>query len=239
MAKRKRFDLDVEEQLAPSETEVDRLFASQLATAQRPIVRDLPIDRIHPNPFQARRSFDDIEELAQSIRSLGFITRLRVRPHPEQPDQFQLVFGERRWRAAMAAGFQTVPCEIAPHPDTALLEMGLAENIQRQDLNPIEEAQAFKRFIDERGYTQQRLADRIGKDIAYVNRRLKLLDTPVLATSFIRPQQHMVTEPHHPRTSIRAQPRSCLLLPYGSGCQTGRICSRRVTVLARARSPNA
>jgi ParB-like chromosome segregation protein Spo0J len=78
----------------------------------------------------------------------------------------------------MAAGLATVPCEIAPHPDAALIEMGLAENIQRQDLNPIEEAQAFKRFIDERGYTQQRLADRIGKDIAYVNRRLKLLDIP-------------------------------------------------------------
>jgi len=177
--KRKRFDLDVEEHVVDtSDNEIDRLFASQLATAQKPTVRDLPIDRLHPNPFQVRQSVDNIEELTQSIRALGFITRLRARPHPEKPDHFQLVFGERRWRAAMAAGLATVPCEIAPHPDAALIEMGLAENIQRQDLNPIEEAQAFKRFIDERGYTQQRLADRIGKDIAYVNRRLKLLDIP-------------------------------------------------------------
>jgi ParB family chromosome partitioning protein len=178
MAKRKRFALDVEEHPDASGGEIDRLFETQLATAQKPVVRDLATDRIHPNPFQARRSFDNIEELAQSMRMLGFITRLRVRPHPEQPGHFQLVFGERRWRAAIAAGLESIPCEIAPYPDEALLEMGLAENVQRQDLNPIEEAQAFKCFIEERGYTQQRLADRIGKDIAYVNRRLKLLDTP-------------------------------------------------------------
>ena len=178
MAKRKRFELDVEEPFEENGGEIDRLFESQLMSSQKPVIRDLPVDRLEPNPFQARQSFDDLEELAQSIRVLGFITRLRVRPHPEQPDHFQLVFGERRWRAAMAAGLQMVPCEIAPHPDEALLEMGLAENIQRQDLNPIEEAQAFRRFIEERGYTQQRLADRIGKDTAYVNRRLKLLETP-------------------------------------------------------------
>src|SRR5919199_164670 len=178
MAKRKRFALDVEEHPDARGGEIDRLFETQLATAQKPVVRDLATDRIHPNPFQARRSFDNIEELAQSMRMLGFITRLPVRPHPEQPGHFQLVFGERRWRAAIAAGLESIPCEIAPYPDEALLEIGLAENIQRQDLNPIEEAQAFKRFIDAYGYTQQRLADRIGKDINYVNRRLKLLETP-------------------------------------------------------------
>ncbi len=178
MAKRKPFSLAVDERRDESGREIERLFASQATAAERPTVRDLPVDRIQPNPYQARKTFADIDELARSIRTLGFVSRLRVRPHPDAPDQFQLVYGERRLRAAIAAGLTTVPCEIAPHPDAALLEIGLAENIQRQDLNPIEEGQAFKRFIEEHGYTQQRLADRIGKDINYVNRRLKLLETP-------------------------------------------------------------
>ena len=109
---------------------------------------ELAITHIRPNPFQARRNFDGIEELAEVIRVQGFTTRLRVRPDPSQPDVFQLVFGERRLRAAQLAGLTTVPCEVAQHTDKEMIEIGLAENIQRRDLDPLEEARAFQAFIE-------------------------------------------------------------------------------------------
>ncbi len=149
-----------------------------LMAPQRPQTTDLPIARIRPNPFQARRSFDDIAELAAAMRAQGFTTRLRVRPDPLEPDSFQLVFGERRMRAAKEAGLTMVPCEVAHHTDDEMIEIGLAENIQRRDLDPMEEARAFRIFIDQRGYTERRLAERIGKDRGYIQNRLALLRAP-------------------------------------------------------------
>jgi ParB family chromosome partitioning protein len=101
-----------------------------------------------------------------------------VRPHPSQPNTFELVYGERRLRAAGLAGLSSVPCEIADHSDDDLVEIGLAENIQRRDLDPLEEAQAFTTFIEQRGYSVRRLAERIGKDKSYVEDRLALLRMP-------------------------------------------------------------
>ena len=141
-------------------------------------VQDLPIDLIQPNPYQARQHFDNIEELALAIREQGFVSRLRVRPLPGDEQAFQLVFGERRLRAARMAGLTTIPCEIAQHSDEELIEIGLAENIQRRDLTPLEEAQAFRIFIDHRGYSIRKLAERIGKDKSYIEDRLKLLTIP-------------------------------------------------------------
>jgi ParB family chromosome partitioning protein len=149
-----------------------------LLAPRRTTVQDLSITRIRPNPFQARRNFGDLQELAQAMRIQGFTTRLRVRPDPTEPGFFQLVFGERRLRAAAAAGFTEVPCEIAEHTDDELIEIGLAENIQRRDLEPLEEAQAFRLLIEQRGYTVRRLAERIGKDKSYVDDRLALLRAP-------------------------------------------------------------
>ena len=187
MAKRKQFDLSVALPAEENDREVARLFDAELRTAQKPVLRDLPIDRILPNPFQARRDFDDLEELVRSIHAHGFVSRLRVRAHPQQADHFQLVFGERRLRAARAAGMQTVPCEIAEHSDAQLIEIGLAENIQRQDLDPLEEAYAFRTLIAQHNYTQQRLADRIGKDVSYVAERLHILeDTPEDVQAMVR-----------------------------------------------------
>ncbi|MDW8213237.1 MAG: ParB/RepB/Spo0J family partition protein [Roseiflexaceae bacterium] len=149
-----------------------------LLAPRRTAVQDIPVDRIRPNPFQARRDFSDIGDLAQVIRAHGFTTRLRVRPDPAQPGFFQLVFGERRLRAAIQAGMDAVPCEIADHTDEELIEIGLAENIQRRDLKPLEEAQAFAMLIKERGYSVRRLAERLGKDKSYVEDRLALLRAP-------------------------------------------------------------
>src|ERR671917_2574115 len=131
-----------------------------LIAPQRPQTTDLPIARIRPNPFQARRTFDDLAELAATIRAQGFTTRVRVRPDPSEPNAFQLVFGERRLRAAELAGLAMVPCDVAEHTDDEMIEIGLAENIQRRDLDPLEEARAFRTLIDQRGYTERRLAER-------------------------------------------------------------------------------
>lgn len=139
---------------------------------------DLPIERIRPNPFQARKTFTDLDQLAQAIRAQGFTTRLRVRPDPTASGYFQLVFGERRLRAAQLAELQAVPCDIAEHSDDDLVEIGLAENIQRQDLDPLEEARALQAFIDQRGYSIRRLAERVGKDRGYIENRLALLRLP-------------------------------------------------------------
>jgi ParB family chromosome partitioning protein len=175
MTRRKGFF--AQEPQAADETARQREVAALLAP-RRVVVQDLPIERIRPNPFQARRQFSNLEELAATIRTQGFTTRLRVRPDPATPGFFQLAFGERRLRAARLAGLTNVPCEIAEHTDEELLEIGLAENIQRRDLDPLEEAQAFRLFIAERGYSIRRLAERIGKDKSYVDDRLALLRQP-------------------------------------------------------------
>jgi ParB family chromosome partitioning protein len=154
-------------------------LAELLSVSQLPVrSADLPIDRIRPNPFQARKTFTDLDQLAQAITAQGFTTRLRVRPDPTASGFFQLVFGERRWRAAQLAGLAAIPCDIANHSDDDLVEIGLAENIQRQDLDPLEEARALQTFIDQRGYSIRRLAERIGKDRGYIENRLALLRLP-------------------------------------------------------------
>jgi ParB family chromosome partitioning protein len=152
--------------------------AERLLSPRRMATQDIPIDRIRPNPFQARRTFDGLNELVATINAQGFMSRLRVRPDPTQAGFFQLVYGERRLRAAKEAGLATVPCEVADHSDREMIEVGLAENIQRRDLNPLEEGEAFARFTTELGYSVRGLAERIGKDKGYIQNRIALLQLP-------------------------------------------------------------
>jgi ParB family chromosome partitioning protein len=161
-----------EDELARQQ-EVEALLAPR-----RTVVQDLAIARIRPNPYQARKEFTGLDELAEAIRQQGFVSRLRVRQDPGAPGYFQLVYGERRLRAAALAGLEAVPVEIADHSDAELIEIGLAENIQRRDLGPLEEADVFQRLIRDQGYSIRRLAERIGKDKSYVEDRLKLLEAP-------------------------------------------------------------
>lgn len=149
-----------------------------LIVPRRTVVQELPVERVRPNPFQARKQFENLQELANAIKAQGFTSRLRVRPDPYEEGYFQLVYGERRLRAAILAGRTEVPCEIADHSDAEMIEVGLAENIQRSDLTPLEEAQAFQAFTKERGYTIRSLAEKIGKDKSYVDDRLSLLRIP-------------------------------------------------------------
>jgi ParB family transcriptional regulator, chromosome partitioning protein len=182
MARRKSFAVD-----APVSLDNDPAFERLIAHSreQAVIARELPLHLIDTNPFQARREFRDLDELVQAIRAQGFISRLRVRPHPQEEDRFQLVYGERRLRAAQQAGMATVPVEIVRHTDADLVEIGLMENLVRRDLSPLEEAHAFRQLIDERGYTQDQLAERIGKTRGYITARLEALSSPADVQAFV------------------------------------------------------
>jgi ParB family chromosome partitioning protein len=135
------------------------------------------IHEIHPSPWQPRRLLPDdgIEELAQSIREKGILQPLVVRKHGEG---YELIVGERRWRAAQRAGLQKVPILLKEATDQEVIELALVENLQREDLNPLEEAEAYQRLITEFAYTQEILAHRIGKDRSSVANTLRLLKLP-------------------------------------------------------------
>ncbi len=174
--KRRFFDRDASPVVA-SDDDFDAVFGPMTQKAVSS-PQDIPIERIRTNPFQARVKFKDIEELAESMRTHGFTSRLRVRRDPAQPQLFQLVYGERRLRAAQVAGIKMVPCDVADYSDQQMREIGLTENLQRSDLEPLEEARAFRVAIDEGGYSIRTLAEQIGKSKGYLQGRLDLLRAP-------------------------------------------------------------
>src|SRR6267143_250016 len=137
----------------------------------------IAIDLIDPSPLQPRGIFDEskLDELAQSISANGVVQPLIVRP---KQDRFELIAGERRWREAQRAGLTRVPAIVRNVSDDKVLELALIENIQREDLNPIEEARAYKKLIDTVGLTQEVVAERVGRDRSYVTNFLRLLRLP-------------------------------------------------------------
>jgi len=140
-------------------------------------VLDVQIDLIQPGHQQPRTTFDQakLDELAQSIRASGIIQPLLLR---RRGGMFELVAGERRWRAAQIAGLRNVPAIVRDIPDEKLLELALIENIQRADLNPVEEANAYKKLIESLGLTQDEVAQRVGRDRSFVTNYLRILKLP-------------------------------------------------------------
>jgi ParB family chromosome partitioning protein len=138
---------------------------------------DVDTDLLRPNPFQPRTAIDEtkIEELARSIRANGVIQPIIVR---RASDGYEIVAGERRWRASQRAGLLKVPVVVRDIPDDRLLAAALIENIQREDLNPVEEAHAYRRLADEYHLTQEQIADAVGKDRSSVANYLRLLRLP-------------------------------------------------------------
>ena len=138
---------------------------------------EVDLDSVVPGPMQPRTHFDEasLQSLADSIRSHGIVQPLLVR---RRGDGFELIAGERRWRAARLAGITRVPVIVKEVPDESLLEIALIENIQRENLNPIEEAQAYKKLIETVGLTQEALASRVGRDRSYITNYLRLLRLP-------------------------------------------------------------
>lgn len=141
-------------------------------------LREVDIDLIEPNNVQPRTRFDEtqLEELAQSIKTNGVVQPILVRK--TNGGRYQIVAGERRWRAAQRAGLQRIPSVIRDVPDDKMLELALIENIQRQELNAIEEAYAYKRLIETFNLTQETVAQRVGRDRTFVTNYLRLLRLP-------------------------------------------------------------
>ncbi|MBA3514640.1 MAG: ParB/RepB/Spo0J family partition protein [Pyrinomonadaceae bacterium] len=151
------------------------LSAEETGSAEQP--NEIAIDSIEPGSMQPRTRFDQarLEELAKSIRSNGVVQPLLVR---RKGSNYELIAGERRWRAAQLAGLSHVPVVVRSVPDEKILELALIENIQREDLNPIEEAQAYRKLIDSIGLTQETLGERVGRDRTYITNYLRLLRLP-------------------------------------------------------------
>ena len=135
------------------------------------------VDRITPSPFQPRRTFDEakIEELAASIRNQGIIQPLVVR---RKGDGYELIAGERRWRAAMRAGLAQVPIVVRDASDHEALQLALVENLQREDLNPIEEANGYRRLLEEFQWSQEEMAEKVGKSRPAIANSMRLLSLP-------------------------------------------------------------
>ena len=138
---------------------------------------EVDLEDVKPNPFQPRMKFDDqtIDELAQSIKETGIVQPVIVAP---EEDHYKIIVGERRWRAAQRAGLRKIPVLIRNIPKEKQLEVSLIENIHREELNALEIAQAYQRLIDDHGYAQHELADKVGKDRSSVANYLRLLKLP-------------------------------------------------------------
>lgn len=150
--------------------------------------RMIPIERVKPNPNQPRRDFSekDLQDLAGSIREQGIIQPLILRPHPDEADTYEIVAGERRWRAAQLARLHEVPAVLRDLDDTQVLEIAIIENIQREDLNAIEEALAYRQLMDRFGHTQERLAEGLGKSRSHIANLLRLLTLPEMVLDLVR-----------------------------------------------------
>jgi ParB family chromosome partitioning protein len=142
--------------------------------------RAVPIEQLRPGRFQPRRIFDDeaLRALADSIRDKGVLQPLLVRRHPEDANSYEIIAGERRWRAAQMARLHEVPVVVKELDDRSALEIALVENIQRQDLTPLEEADGFRRLMEEFSHTQEALAQAVGKSRSHVANMMRLLGLP-------------------------------------------------------------
>jgi ParB family chromosome partitioning protein len=154
--------------------------ADDLTAAADAGIKSLPIDQLEAGPFQPRRRMepDAMRELTDSIRTRGVLQPLLARPHPASPGRYQIIAGERRWRAAQQAGLHDVPVLVRDMGDSDAMAAALVENLQRQDLNPIEEAEGFKRLIEEFGLTQEQLGEAVGKSRSHVANIMRLLQLP-------------------------------------------------------------
>ena len=149
--------------------------------------RNAPIEFLHPSSMQPRTTFDDekLQQLAQSIMEQGVLQPILVRAHRTKAGEFEIVAGERRWRAAQKAQLHEVPIILKDLSDRDTLEIALIENVQRQDLNPIEEARAYRRLMQEFAYTQETLSDHIGKSRPHIANLLRLLELPEVVREMI------------------------------------------------------
>lgn len=167
--------LSEERELSPA---IVSLLSNDRHGRARGGVRNIDVERIVANPQQPRMAIDQVtlDELAASIRVHGVLQPILVRPLED--GEFQLIAGERRWRASKAAGLATIPALVEEIDDDTALEISIIENLQREDLSPLDEASMFDRMVREHGYSVRRLAQKLGKDKGYLENRLRLADAP-------------------------------------------------------------
>jgi len=191
---------------------LDALFGEDSAAAETPVAptpvrpapqaptqgsvapaadRRVPVDALRPNRYQPRRNFSEeaLRDLTASIRQHGILQPIVVRPDPDRPGRFEIIAGERRWRAAQAAQLHQVPVVITALNNRGALEVALIENIQRQDLNALEEAEAFHRLMTEFSHTQEKLAEAVGKSRSHIANTLRLLALPETVKVYMRSGQ--------------------------------------------------
>jgi len=149
--------------------------------------RMVPIDQIRGGKLNPRKTFkeDELTELADSIREKGLVQPILVRPEPGSSNSYEIVAGERRWRASQRAGLHMVPVIVRDLADQEVLELAIIENVQRADLNPIEEAAGYQELIERYAYTQERLAEVIGKSRSHLANTLRLLKLPITVQSMV------------------------------------------------------
>lgn len=171
--------------------DVDLGIDNPVTTRKTSPERQVPIEFISRNPQNPRRHFTETEldDLAQSIREHGVVQPVVVRPSPDHPNRFELIAGERRWRAAQRANLNEIPVIIRDVDDRTALELAIIENVQRTDLNPLEEGMGYQQLIDEHDYTQADLAQVIGKSRSHVANTLRLLKLPAKVQQFINDGQ--------------------------------------------------
>ena len=169
----------------------DNATSEEAATEPRRADLTVPIENVRPNPDQPRRSFtqEALQELSDSIAEKGIIQPLIVRPDPRREGAYQIVAGERRWRAAQMAQLHEVPVLVRDFDDTEVLEVAIIENIQRADLNPVEEAMGYRQLMDRFNHTQDRLAAAMGKSRSHIANLLRLLSLPEEVQGYLRDGQ--------------------------------------------------
>jgi ParB family chromosome partitioning protein len=200
-------------------------------TPQSPGVRAVPVEMLEPSPFQPRGPMDPeaLEELTDSIRARGILQPLLARAHPTAAGRYQIIAGERRWRAAQAAGLHEVPVLVRELSDPDAMAAGLVENLQRQDLNPIEEAEGYRRLLDEFGVSQDRLGQAVGKSRSHVANTLRLLTLPEKVRSELR--KGTITAGHARALLMHPEPEAALAIVLARGLNV-----RQAEALAKAPS---
>ncbi len=165
----------------------DPVVASQ-STEPRKADQMMPIEKLHPNPEQPRRRFtpEQLDDLSASIKEKGVIQPLIVRPDPSGDGSFEIVAGERRWRASQMAQLHEVPVIVRNYSDTETLEVAIIENIQRADLNAIEEAAGYRDLMSRFGHTQEKVSEALGKSRSHIANLLRLLSLPDDVQEFVR-----------------------------------------------------
>jgi ParB family chromosome partitioning protein len=170
------------------------LSVSEEREGNRPALQDVAVELISPNPAQPRKRFDEeaLRALAESLEERGVLQPVLVRPR--LGGTYELVAGERRWRAARLAGLETIPALVQAHDDTASLEVALIENMAREDLNPVEEARAVAALVEELGLTREEVGRRVGRSRVAISNLLRILDLPDEALALV--EERRLSEGH-------------------------------------------